>query len=63
MIFIGGKTESKASRNKVKIRTLSQSLITLMQHSSNVLVMGHIYADMDAIGAALGVKALADFAK
>lgn len=63
MVFIGGKTESKASRNKVKIRTLSQSLVTLMQHSSKVLIIGHIYADTDAVGAAFGVKAIADFAK
>ena len=62
MIFIGGKTESKASRNKVKIRTLSKSLLTFIQHSSKVLIIGHIYADMDAIGAAFGVKALADYA-
>lgn len=63
MVFIGGKTESKASRNRVKIRTLSQSLVTLMQHSSKVLIIGHIYADTDAVGAAFGVKAIADFAK
>lgn len=60
MEFIGGKSEARVSRNKVKIRTISQSLVTLISHSSNVLIMGHTNADFDAIGACLGVKAICD---
>lgn len=59
MEFIGGKTEARVSRNKVKIRTISQSFLTLINHSSNVLIMGHNIADFDAIGACLGVQAIA----
>mgnify|MGYP001139676796 CR=1 FL=1 len=60
MEFIGGKSEARVSRNKVKIRTISQSLLTLISHSSNVLIMGHINADFDAMGAALGIRAMAN---
>lgn len=62
MEFIGGKSEARVSRNKVKIRTISQSLLTLISHASNILIMGHTIADFDAIGACLGIQAMANFA-
>lgn len=60
MEFIGGQTEAQENRNKVKIRVLADSLISLIKSSSNVLIMGHTNMDMDAFGACLGVKAIAD---
>ena len=58
MEFIGGKTEAQEKRNRVKIRVLADSLLGLIKNASNVLIMGHTEADMDAIGACLGVKAI-----
>lgn len=60
MIFIGGKSDARASHNKVKMRMKADALITNMEHSDNVLIVGHKYADFDAIGAALGVQQIAE---
>ena len=58
--FYGGKTSSVEKTNKVKIRSLSDSLLTFIKNSSDVLVMGHAMMDMDAFGACLGIKAICD---
>lgn len=60
MEFIGGKTEAQEKRNRVKVRVLADSLISLIKASSNVLIMGHTMMDMDALGACLGVKAICE---
>lgn len=60
MEFIGGKTEAQENRNRVKVRVLADSLISLIKSSSNVLIMGHTMMDMDAFGACLGIKAISD---
>lgn len=59
MEFYGGKTTSKARRNLVKSRTLTQSLIAHIKSNKTILIMGHKFLDMDAIGACLGIYALA----
>ncbi len=59
MEFYGGKSEAQEKRNRVKDRVLADSLITLIRGSSNILVMGHTNMDMDALGACLGIKAIA----
>lgn len=58
LIYIGGKTESKHSENRAKIRILSQSFTTTVKNASNVLIIGHYMADFDAIGACIGVYAM-----
>ena len=58
MEFYGGKTEAQEKRNRVKIRVLADSLISLLKNASNVLIMGHTNMDMDAFGACLGIKAI-----
>ncbi len=58
MEFYGGKTEAQEKRNRVKIRVLADSLISLLRSASNVLIMGHTNMDMDAFGACLGIKAI-----
>lgn len=55
LIFIGGRTEAKVKRNRVKIRVLSRSIETLIKDSSNVLIMSHKDMDLDALGSALGL--------
>ena len=58
MKFYGGKSEAQEKRNRVKTRVLADSLISLINASDNVLVMGHAMMDMDAFGACLGIKAI-----
>ena len=60
MEFYGGKTEAQEKRNRVKVRVLADSLITLIKSASDVLVMGHQMMDMDAFGACLGIKSICD---
>lgn len=60
MEFVGGKTEAQENRNRVKVRVVANSLISLIKASSNVLIMGHTMMDMDALGACLGVKAICE---
>lgn len=59
--FFGGRTEAVEKRSKVKVRVFANSLISLIKRSSNVLIMGHLNMDMDALGSCLGVKAICDY--
>ena len=61
LVFFGGKSEAQENRNKVKVRVMADSVISLIKNSSNVLIMGHTMADMDAIGACLGMKAICEY--
>lgn len=60
LMFFGGKSEAQENRNKVKVRVMADSVISLIKNSSNVLIMGHTMADMDAIGACLGMKSICE---
>lgn len=57
--FIGGQTESKEKKNSVQSRVMSNSLTALINESNSIYIMGHNVADLDAIGASLGVYCLA----
>lgn len=60
MEFVGGKTDATEKRNRVRVRVLADSFISLIKSASEVLIMGHAQMDMDALGACLGVKAICD---
>ena len=45
-------------RTKVKSRVMANALAELIDEAKQVYVMGHSYADMDALGAAAGVCAI-----
>lgn len=53
--FIGGVSKSAEKRTKVKSRVAGSALSEEIKNSSNVLVMGHAYTDLDALGAAVGI--------
>lgn len=57
--FYGGRTKELEKRTKVKSRVMANALGELMADASRVFVMGHKYPDMDCIGAAAGVCAMA----
>ena len=59
--FYGGRTKTVQKRTKVRARVIANELITHISRASNVVVMGHRYADFDAFGACVGVARLAMF--
>lgn len=57
--FYGGKTQASEKRTKVKSRVMANALGELISDASQVFVMGHKHADMDAVGAAAGIACIA----
>ena len=59
--YYGGKFEAQENRNKVKVRVMADSVLSLINNSSNVILMGHTMMDMDALGSCLGMKAICEY--
>ena len=57
--FYGGRSKTTEKRTKVKSRVMANALGELMDEAEQVYVMGHKYADMDCMGAAVGICAIA----
>ena len=53
--FYGGRAKTTEKRTKVKSRVMANALGELIKDASEIYVMGHTYADMDAVGAAAGI--------
>lgn len=53
--FYGGVSKGIEKRTKVKTRIIACALAELIESSSNVIIMGHRFADLDCIGAAVGL--------
>ena len=53
--FYGGRSKENEQRSKVRSRVTASLLMELIGQSSQVFVMGHRMADLDAVGAAVGV--------
>ena len=53
--FYGGRAKTTEKRTKVKSRVMANALGELLADSPDIYVMGHSFADMDAVGAAVGV--------
>ncbi len=57
--YYGGSTKDVEKRTRVKARVMAQSLKEHILAAENVVVMGHKNADVDAVGAAIGVACAA----
>ena len=57
--FFGGRGFEVERRTKVKSRVMANTLSELILDSSKVYVMGHKFADLDAVGADVGICCLA----
>lgn len=57
--FYGGRGDEVETRTKVRSRVMANALIELIKDSSKIIVMGHRFADLDSVGAAVGVCCLA----
>ena len=53
--FYGGKSKGYERKTKVKSRLIGLALKEIINQSNKILIMGHHYPDMDAMGAAVGV--------
>ena len=56
--FYGGRNKETDYRSKVRSRVTAHSLMELIGQSSHVFIMGHKNADLDAVGAAVGIGCL-----
>lgn len=55
--FFGGVSKGVEKRNKVRTRIVANAITEIVQSSQNILVMGHRFADLDCVGAAVGLCA------
>ena len=57
--FYGGRSKAMEKRTKVKARVMASALGELIDDAKQVYVMGHKYADMDSLGAMVGISCIA----
>lgn len=58
--YFGGTLQSVEKGNKGKSRIVAHALKQLIKQANKVFIMGHLWPDMDAFGAALGVNKLCE---
>ena len=56
--FYGGRNKEADYRSKVRSRVTANSLMELIGQSGHVFIMGHKNADLDSVGAAMGIGCL-----
>ena len=56
--FFGGMEHKSTNRSKVRSRVMADTLADLIVQSEHIYIMGHRNADLDAVGAAMGVACL-----
>jgi len=56
--FYGGRSAEADYRSKVRSRVTANSLMELIGQANHVFIMGHKNADLDAVGAAMGLCCL-----
>ncbi|WP_198440008.1 DHH family phosphoesterase [Aerococcus urinae] len=58
--YYGGKTNPMVKRTHVRSRRIATTIAQMMQQNESIFVMGHDYPDMDAIGACIGIRSIAE---
>ena len=62
--FFGGYSKGVEKHTKVKTRLVASALVEMINNADRILVMGHKFADLDALGASIGMaKACMSFGK
>lgn len=56
--FFGGYVKGNDRRAKITSRVLASSFTDLLDTAKTVIVMGHNYADMDSLGACVGIACI-----
>ena len=57
--FFGGVSKSIERQTQVKTRIISNAFCELLDGCDNVIIMGHKFPDLDALGSSFGVAAIA----
>ena len=58
--FFGGVSKGVEKRTKVRTRMVASAIGEIIKSSSNVFIMGHRFADLDALGSAVGVAIISN---
>jgi c-di-AMP phosphodiesterase-like protein len=58
-LFFGGKSKEVERYSRVRARVISHALRDLIDESDIVIVLGHVFLDMDALGAGVGIVSAA----
>lgn len=58
--FFGGVAKGVEKRTKVRTRMVASAIGEIIKSCSNVLIMGHRFADLDALGSAVGVAQISN---
>ncbi len=53
--FFGGVSKGVEKRDKVRTRVIATTLANHISNSSNVIIMGHRFSDLDSVGACIGM--------
>lgn len=53
--FFGGLSKGVEKRDKVRTRVIAATLSDHIKDSDNVMIMGHRFSDLDAVGSAVGI--------
>lgn len=61
--YFGAKTNASAKSSRVSVRINAQTIRDFIEKSSNVLIMGHQQADLDAFGSMVAVMHMARASK
>ena len=61
--YFGGKTNASEKSSRVHVRVQSQNFRELIETSSNVVIIAHKQADIDALGAMIGIFRMASASK
>lgn len=59
--FIGGDGKEVSQNSKVRARVKAYGLVELILSASDVIIMGHKNPDLDSLGSAAGIFAIANF--
>lgn len=57
--FYGGLSEAPERRTRAKTRLVAESVMDLIMASSDVLIMGHRFSDLDSVGSGYGMYSIA----
>ena len=59
-VYFGGNSESRTQKSRTRARAISTALRTIIAEAEDVFIVGHRFTDMDALGAAVAMKAFAN---
>ena len=55
LTYYGGKTQALEKQTRVRARVISHALGRLIEESTNIIILGHKFADMDCLGSSFGI--------